>query len=247
MCGIAGFSVASNHNIDARMLSKHLLNEIVMRGQDATGMAWTDRDGKVWYSKIDTSAPTFIRTHLDELDADAKTVILHTRYATKGDPAIEGNNHPIVRPGIVGVHNGVIPNDDEVFDMLNTDRLAQVDSEAAFALISESGMHPTEALTLLDGRVALGWINTNESDTLHVARWQGSPLAVGQSRLGTFVFASTLSMLAKAGSKAGLKFTMIQDVPEGWYLRVRNGVIHDRLPIGAPANIEAVLAMTGGN
>ena len=246
MCGIAGFSAGRNHNFDARVLSAALLTEIVARGYDATGMAWTDRDGKVWYSKIDQDAASFIDTHLDELDADAKTVILHTRYATKGSPEVEGNNHPIVRPGIVGVHNGVIPNDDEVFEMLQTDRLAQVDSEAAFALLAEGGMHPTDALTLLDGRVALAWINTDEADTLHVARWQGSPLAIGQSRLGTFVFASTLSMLAKAGRQAGLGFTMTQDVPEGWYFRVRNGVIHDTLPVGVPSTMGRALAMTGG-
>lgn len=246
MCGIAGFSVGRNHRLDARALSEALLDKIVQRGQDATGMAWTDRTGKVWYSKIDQPADSFIKTHLPELDADAKTVILHTRYATKGDPRIEGNNHPIIRPGIVGVHNGVIPNDDEVFDLLGADRLAQVDSEAAFALINEGGMHPTDALTLLDGRVALAWMKTDEADTLHLARWQGSPLAIGQSRLGTFVFASTLPMLTRAGREAGLHFTMTEDVPEGWYFRVRNGIIHDTLPVGVPATVNRALAMTGG-
>jgi glucosamine 6-phosphate synthetase-like amidotransferase/phosphosugar isomerase protein len=209
-------------------------------------MAWTDRDGQVWYSKIDVPAYEFIDTVLDQLDADAKTVILHTRYATKGDPAIEGNNHPIVRPGIVGVHNGVITNDDEVFDLLNVERYAQVDSEAAFALLQDSGMHPTEALTLLDGRVALSWLNTDDGHTLHVARVSGSPLAIGQSRMGTFVFASTLPMLTKAGAKAGLKFTLAQDVPEGYYCRVRNGIIHDTMPIGVPSDFNSALVMLGG-
>lgn len=246
MCGIAGFSVARNHKLDARVLSEALLEQIVTRGYDATGMAWTDADGNVWYHKIDVDALEFIDDGLERLDADAKTVILHTRWATKGNTKIEENNHPIIRNGIAGVHNGVITNDDEVFDLLNADRLGQVDSEAAFALIEESGMHPTESLTLLDGRVALAWIRTEDADTLHLARWRTSPLAIGQSRMGTFVFASTLPMLTAAGREAGLAFTMAQEVQEGWYMRVRNGVIHDTLPIGVPNSFDSAMAMLGG-
>ena len=246
MCGIAGFSVAKNHRVDARVLSRALLKEIIKRGYDATGMAWTDRDGRVWYAKADVPAYEFIRDHLDEMDADAKTVILHTRFATKGDPTIDGNNHPIVLPGIVGVHNGVITNDDEVFEMLGVERQAQVDSEAAFALLGEGELHPTEALTLLDGRVALSWIETDRPGNLHLARWSESPLAIGQSRLGTFVFASTMPMLLAAGRQANLRFVMREEVPEGWYFRVRNGVIHDTLPIGVPVVVEDALAMMGG-
>jgi len=245
MCGIAGFSVARNHKLDARVLSAALLEQIVTRGYDATGMAWTDGSGEVWYKKLDIDAHDFIDTQMDAMDKDAKTVILHTRWATKGSPMVEENNHPIIRPGIVGVHNGVITNDDEVFALLDGERLAEVDSEAAFALIEDGGMEPTEALTLLDGRVALGWIRTEDANTLHVARWKQSPLAIGQSKMGTFVFASTLPMLTKAGRKAGLRFTMAQEVAEGWYLKVRNGIIHDTLPIGVPNNVESVLAAMG--
>ena len=246
MCGIAGFSINDNSNIDARKLSAALLDQIVARGYDATGVAWTNRFGDVWYSKAPIDAYEFIADSLEQMDPKAKTVILHTRYATKGDPAIEGNNHPIMRPGIVGVHNGVIPNDDEVFDLLGTERYAQVDSEAAFALLQEGGMHPTEALTLLDGRVALGWINTDHSNTLHLARWSESPLAIGQTSTGSFVFASTLPMLLKAGFKAGLQFTMTEALPEGWYMRVKNGTIHDMLPIGVPVVFDDALAAMGG-
>jgi glucosamine 6-phosphate synthetase-like amidotransferase/phosphosugar isomerase protein len=209
-------------------------------------MAWTDKDGKVWYVKNGVTADEFLDDHLDELDADATTVILHTRWATKGSPTIETNNHPIVRPGIVGVHNGVISNDDEIFDLLATERLGEVDSEAAFALIAESNMHPTDSLTLLDGTMAFAWIDTDNGHTLHVARRSGRPLAIGQTRNGTFVFASTLPMLVTAGREAGLSFSMTQNVPDGWYFRVRQGIVHDTLPIGVPSSLDAALMMMGG-
>jgi glucosamine 6-phosphate synthetase-like amidotransferase/phosphosugar isomerase protein len=246
MCGIAGFSVSNRQTIDARKLSRALLLQIVQRGIDATGMGWTDSAGRVWYVKNDVSARRFISESLHQMDRDAKTVILHTRYATKGSPTIEENNHPIVRPGIVGVHNGMIPNDDEVFDMLDVERYGQVDSEAAFALIEESGLHPTESLTLLDGSVALGWIKTETPDTLHLARWQRSPLAIGQTKRGSVVFASTMPMLMAAGRQAGLGWSMTKDVRERTYLRVRNGIIHDNLPIGIAPQMGSTLALMEG-
>jgi predicted glutamine amidotransferase len=232
MCGIAGFSIAPGHNPDARKIARNLLLEIVARGEHATGMAWSDADDNVWYHKAPESAHRYVKSSLDLLPRNARTVILHTRYATKGSPLVWENNHPIVRPGIVGVHNGVIPNDDEVFDLLNVERYGEVDSEAAFALLNEGEMHPTEALTLLDGRVALSWLEVDTPHTLHLARWQESPLAVGQTRLGSFVFASTIGMLRRAGADSGLAFQMAMELPEGWYLRVRAGRINDTLPIG---------------
>ena len=227
MCGIAGFSLSKKSRINAQKLSAALLREIVIRGYDATGVGWTDPDGKVWYTKGDITAHQFIRDCIHQIHPDSKTVVLHTRYATKGDPSVEGNNHPIIRPGIVGVHNGVISNDDEIFDILDAERFAEVDSEAAFALLGESDLHPTESISLLDGRVALGWIETDTPDELHIARWAGSPLAWGQTSTGSFVFASTYALLERAGKKAGLKFTLTQDLPEAKYLRIKDGRILD--------------------
>ena len=108
-------------------------------------------------------------------------------------------------------------------------------------------MHPTEALTLLDGRVALSWLEVSDPNTLHLARWSGSPLAIGQSRRGTFIFASTMGMLRRAASESGLSLTMAEEVPEGWYFKIRGGVIHETLPIGVPVDVESALAMSGGN
>ena len=232
MCGIAGFSLHPNHRVDSRRLAKELLLEIVARGHHATGMAWTDNDGEVYYHKQPMPAERYIREYMDVLPSDARTVILHTRYATKGSPRIEENNHPIMRPGIVGVHNGVIHNDDEIFSLVGSERYGQVDSEAAFTLLADTELHPTEAITFLEGRVALSWIETSDPRWLHVARYKDSPLAIAQTKIGSFVFASTLPMLKQASARAGLALSTIEAIPEGWYLRVRNGRIHDALPIG---------------
>ena len=50
---------------------------------------------------------------LGELPRDARTVILHTRFATQGSTSDNRNNHPVISPegNIALVHNGVISND----------------------------------------------------------------------------------------------------------------------------------------
>ena len=98
MCGIAGFSLNPDENIDARNLSIELLRGIETRGRHATGVAVAIRNA-VQVQKAALPASDFVRT-LD-LDAAATTAILHTRYATQGSPKNPVNNHPIRSGNIV--------------------------------------------------------------------------------------------------------------------------------------------------
>src|SRR5438094_360077 len=45
---------------------------------------------------------------------DVTEALVHVRDYTKGHPRIEANNHPIRHGAVVGVHNGIIFNDDEL-------------------------------------------------------------------------------------------------------------------------------------
>lgn len=162
----------------------------------------------------------------------ADTVILHTRWATQGSPENNDNNHPIVTGGVVGVHNGHLNNDDELFKWIGGERIGQVDSEAAFALLDRGGMQPEDALDYLHGRAALAWLDKRSPRDLHLARVSGSPLAIGQTRHGSLVFASTMSLLAAACRQAEVRLTWTQYVEEYTYLKVRRGVIGESLLIG---------------
>ena len=60
------------------------------------------------------------------------------RDYTKGHPTILANNHPIRHGAVVGIHNGIIVNDDELFAGHGIERAEPemtVDSEAIFALV----------------------------------------------------------------------------------------------------------------
>jgi len=236
MCGIAGFSLSPKERLDARALSTALLTEIQSRGRDATGAAWTDRAAKkVRVSKAPIPAYAFTASRLARMEADTLTAVLHTRFATKGTPKNNGNNHPIMSPPIVGVHNGIITNDDDLFTVIERDRKAQVDSEAAFALLAESEDDPTYTLGDLQGRVALAWLDTRNADRLHLARVEGSPLAVAQTKRGSLVFASTGHLLTAALKRCGMTAHWMDEVDEYTYLNAQFGRLDEYLPVFTPA------------
>jgi glucosamine 6-phosphate synthetase-like amidotransferase/phosphosugar isomerase protein len=235
MCGIAGFSLhEGTTRVDQVRLARALLLGIEPRGRDAAGIAWVgdDAESSVWYQKHNVAASLLV----DDLQpAGARSLIAHTRYATQGDPRHNENNHPISLPGIVGVHNGQIANDREIFKMLGCKRDGEVDSEAAFALLVHGPSVLTatvpELLSLIEGSAALAWIATDDPNTLHLARLGYSPLVIATTRKGSLVFASTEDALKKAATAGGFNFRRIVRVPEGTYLRVVNGKVVEVSPI----------------
>ena len=63
------------------------------------------------------------------------SILGHCRFPTKGSPEKNQNNHPIVSGNTIGVHNGVIDNDDFLFQSYNLPRQGEVDTEIIFALV----------------------------------------------------------------------------------------------------------------
>jgi glucosamine 6-phosphate synthetase-like amidotransferase/phosphosugar isomerase protein len=213
-----------------------MLNQIVSRGEDATGAAWVQSDraskkASIAVSKAPVPAYNF-EQYLSTMPTATKRAILHTRWATKGSPQNNLNNHPIVSGKIVGVHNGVLTNDDAVFDYFGEQRKAQVDSEAAFALLNRTIHSPQEVLRSLHGRAALAWLDARDKRDLHLARCNESPLAIAQTAMGSLVFASTMSLLVDACEDARLELTWAENIQPYTYLRIRNGEILELEDIG---------------
>ena len=50
-----------------------------------------------------------------ELPSGVTEALVHVRDFTKGHPTLLANNHPIRHGSVVGIHNGVIDNDEELF------------------------------------------------------------------------------------------------------------------------------------
>jgi asparagine synthetase B (glutamine-hydrolysing) len=218
-----------------------MLRQIQVRGTDATGAVWSENteDGvELYFAKDAVDAETFIDLNIDLIPKYTRTALLHTRYATKGEPSNNNNNHPIMTNKVIGVHNGVITNDDDLFEELGVKRIAEVDSEAIFQLLSVSKDRLID-LKKLRGRAAIAWYDTLDPFTMHLARLEGSPLWVGHTEGGSTLFASTEPLLRKSAVDAGVTLQTVWEVPQYLYLRIVKGMIVERRALPIPNVVTA--------
>ena len=223
MCGIAGYSLNSESTVDRTLAAQALLAGISERGADAVGYAFRGGDGGAIVSKLRGGASAL----LDEIEvpATAAEALLHVRDYTKGHPEIGANNHPIRHGSVVGVHNGIIQNDDELLARYGIARFEEdmtVDSEAIFALM-ELRAHDHRALGELRGAMAAAWVDEKQPETLYVARGIGRPLWVGTTRTEVF-FASTRRALAIVEAATHVRL-QLREVREGRLLSLVDGRI----------------------
>lgn len=226
MCGIAGYSLVDGSSAPRTLAAQALLAGIAERGDDAVGYAYRGHGSCVAVHKRQSGASGLI----DDLDVppDATQLLVHVRDYTKGHPSLDVNNHPIRHGSVVGVHNGVIVNDEELLIRHRFERQwpgMTVDSEVIFALAEEARNDP-QCLEQLHGTMATAWLDERDPGTLFLARGLGRPLWVGESRLGVF-FASTSAALSvvERSLRVGLAHTELQ---EGSFLRVHGGHIVSR-------------------
>jgi glucosamine 6-phosphate synthetase-like amidotransferase/phosphosugar isomerase protein len=113
MCGIAGFSLDGDATIDRTLAAQALLAGIAERGADAAGYAYRSPGTTVSLHKQRTGASALLDTV--SLPSATTQALVHVRDFTKGHPTILANNHPIRHGSIVGIHNGIVVNDEEIF------------------------------------------------------------------------------------------------------------------------------------
>jgi glutamine---fructose-6-phosphate transaminase (isomerizing) len=221
MCGIAGFSLGPDASVDRTLAAQALLAGIAERGADAVGYAHRADGSDVDITKLRGGASAL----LDELAVPAGTrqALVHVRDFTKGRPEIEGNNHPIRHGAVVGIHNGIVENDDALLARYHIERaepLMTVDSEAIFALM-ELRRHDARALSELRGAMAAAWLDERDCETLYLARGRARPLWLGRTADGLY-FASTRRALTITAAVLRTKVE-ISEVREGRLLDVVAG------------------------
>ena len=218
MCGIAGYSIRVDSTIDRTLAAQALLAGIAERGADAVGVAYREGGPDVEIRKQRTGASAL----LDELALPPRTrqLLVHVRDYTKGHPTIDANNHPIRHGAVVGVHNGIIENDDSLFarhGLVRAHPEMTVDSEAIFALVNARPGDLT-ALEELYGAMATAWLDERDPDTLHLARGLARPLWLGRHSTAVF-FASTPSALDLLARTLRIELAL-EEVGEGLKLDV---------------------------
>ena len=144
MCGIAGYSLSLRSGVDRTLAAQALLAGIAERGADAVGYAYRG-PGDAYPVVTKQRTPASRLLERITVPAHADELLVHVRDYTKGHPSIPANNHPVRHGPIVGIHNGIILNDDELlaaYSCARSEPRMTVDSEAIFALAAHSRERP---------------------------------------------------------------------------------------------------------
>src|ERR1051326_8442010 len=157
MCGIAGYSLSARSAVDRTLAAQSLLAGIAERGADAVGYAYRIPGEAYPVVKKQRTPASELLERID-VPQGATELLVHVRDYTKGHPSIAANNHPVRHGPVVGIHNGIIVNDDELLaphDCARAEPRMTVDSEAIFAIAAHSRSEP-RAFEALLGSMATG-------------------------------------------------------------------------------------------
>ena len=231
MCGIFGMAFQKGHDMNNAEEVKYILDillvESQVRGSDASGVALVSSAETVVVKHRIPAAKLIGTEFYDEsvnkflwpidkanTKADPIMILGHTRLKTKGTPLNRDNNHPIVSNKIVGVHNGVIVNDDLLFNRFISKfpstfrRRAKVDSEIIFRLIDHYSNKVNHNMVksikatsrILEGSYACALVNIRASHMLWLFRCT-MPIEVRHyPKHGFIIFASSDNFIESAVS-----------------------------------------------
>lgn len=207
MCGIVGYIGYQN----AKEILLKGLEKLEYRGYDSAGIAIRD-ENEVTVTKAQGRIAE-LRKEADN-DHDGSTGIGHTRWATHGVPSYE-NSHPHQSTSgrYTLVHNGVIENYEELREeyIPNVQFVSETDTEVIVQLIehfAETGLSTEDAFTkvvsLLHGSYALGLLDSEDGETIYVAK-NKSPLLVGIGEDFNVIASDSLAMIQVTSEYKELK------------------------------------------
>jgi glutamine---fructose-6-phosphate transaminase (isomerizing) len=226
MCGIAGYSLDPSSPVDRTVAARALLAGIAERGADAVGFAYREAGPRVTVHKQRSGASQLLDRV--EVPQAANQLLVHVRDYTKGHPRIAANNHPIRHGAVVGIHNGIIVNDEDLFArhaITRAEAEMTVDSEIIFALAARARGRTARTLEQLFGSMATAWLDEARPE-LVLARGMGRPLWIGTVR-GALFFGSTRHTLELVERYASVSLRK-RELPLGTVIAVEHGKVVGR-------------------
>jgi hypothetical protein len=226
MCGIFGLIVHKNTELSPVFIQKSLITLAWLsesRGKDSSGLVFRyepEKELQVYKGAVSLRYLLKRRevTHqmnrmfesdgLNQITGLKNTfaVMGHSRLVTNGSQLNDVNNQPVVKDGVIGIHNGIIVNDDALWKRHpDMQRDHEIDTEVMLALIRKHlrnkwGLQASISKTVdeIFGTVAAAFF-IDDLNKFALATNNGS-LYVLTDEVGLFAFASEdyyLRVLAK--------------------------------------------------
>jgi len=183
MCGIIGY-IGKNNN---PQIGLSALKRLEYRGYDSAGMAVFNPEKQEIFCLKAKGKISELETKFSQTPLSGSPFILHTRWATHGEPSeINAHPHCDCQKNIYVVHNGIIENYKELKQELIAEGhqfASETDTEVIAHLIEKYFKNNLEeavrqALKKVKGAYALAVIARKDSGKIIAAKF-GSPLILG--------------------------------------------------------------------
>lgn len=230
MCRIFGISYGGvQEDLTPGEIAERLFPAFVHGGPHAYGYMQYQRNDGVTYDKWPGRSDTD-----DALDNvyygikdDCEWFVGHVRYLTHGSADNPLNNHPIPHGNILGVHNGVLENHNDILRITGRENdKTQVDSEAIFAAVNKWG--PKKGLRRIKGKMVAVFVDARNPSRIRIARSHSRSLFIGWTLKGNIVFGSERLPLEELAIESDIRFTKFSNVGEYRLLTVQDGQITQR-------------------
>ena len=147
MCGIFGWIVSEN----AKIAKKHYIKGVKelfllseTRGKEASGLCFVNHQDVIVYKECIRARKLIHNDNFEQVlqhirENEYYMTIGHARMVTNGSDRNDRNNQPVVRNSLICIHNGIIVNDQEIWNANpKMKREEEVDTEVFLALMEKN-------------------------------------------------------------------------------------------------------------
>jgi glucosamine 6-phosphate synthetase-like amidotransferase/phosphosugar isomerase protein len=238
MCGVLGFigKLPRRDWTAAHQLMVELAVASEVRGVDAAGFAALTSSGDLlWRRQPGPARDLFGGADFSALRRRRVAIVIgHTRLATTGAPAVNGNNHPHFAGDLAGetwawalVHNGFIPTHEEKAAALRLPLRSQCDSEILVQALHRWGeTEGPETCLALGGKQSVLAMNTRTQRMLAWTNGEMPLVAFRVEGMSALWWASTEGIAQDALAAVGLRARFAEAKPGLVYrMEVNNGQV----------------------
>jgi len=224
MCGLIGYYCFGDKRPNKSNISNMLI-ACASRGTDATGIAFV-QDGKLNVIKHDVAAWDFVGKEDYKKAKLPKILIGHCRATTQGHEKESHNNHPVFsKSGVAITHNGMINNDEEIFEAKKYLREGAVDSEIILRVIEEKIndgiVAAVKNTSLISGSFAVGMISRDHPEVLTLFK-HSNPIVIAYDTKNDILYYGSTKEIIIAGFTKNYRRFVFHDSKELVFLSIHD-------------------------